>query len=123
GLDALLDFRMEVTLEGESLTRAEIKRLLAHSQGLVLIRGKWVEVDRERLSRTLGQFEAIERRAAEDGLSFGEAMRLLAGAGIGGGETAGQSDVAWGGTVAGPRPADKPPAARHPPRRPPVCPG
>src|SRR6516165_7045334 len=84
GLDALLAFRMEVTLEGESLTRAEIKRLLAHSQGLVLIRGKWVEVDRERLSRTLGQFEAIERRAAEDGLSFGEAMRLLAGAGIGG---------------------------------------
>jgi non-specific serine/threonine protein kinase len=67
---------MEVTLEGESLTRAEIKRLLAHSHGLVLIRGKWVEVDRERLSRTLDQFEAIERRAAEDGLSFGEAMRL-----------------------------------------------
>ena len=34
-------------------------------------------------------------RAAEDGLSFGEAMRLLAGAGIGRDEIAGQSDLAW----------------------------
>ena len=81
GLDALLDFRMEVTLDGEKLTRAEIKRLLAQSDGLAFIRGKWVEIDHERLRRTLEQFEAIERRAAADGLSFGEAMRLLAGAG------------------------------------------
>ena len=82
GLDALLDFEMEVTLDGESLSAAEIKQLLAQSDGLGLIRGKWVEVDRERLSRTLEQFEAVERRAATDGLSFGEAMRMLAGAGI-----------------------------------------
>src|SRR5262249_27120952 len=123
GLDALLDFRMEVTLEGESLTRAEIKRLLAHSHGLVLIRGKWVEVDRERLSRTLGQFEAIQRRAAEDGLSFGEAMRLLAGAGIDGNETAGQSDIAWSVTVAGPWLAETLRALRHPDRLARVDPG
>ena len=74
----------------KSLSAAEIKRLLAHSDGLALIRGKWVEVDHERLSRTLEQFEAIERRAATDGLSFGEAMRMLAGAGIAGDGTAGQ---------------------------------
>jgi hypothetical protein len=82
GLDALLDFRMDVTLDGESLSAAEIKRLLAHSDGLALIRGKWVEIDHEGLRRTLDKFEAIERRAASDGLSFGEAMRMLAGAGI-----------------------------------------
>jgi non-specific serine/threonine protein kinase len=114
GLDALLDFRIDMTLDGESLTRDEIKRLLAHSDGLVLIRGKWVELDRERLSRTLAQFEAIERRAADDGLSFGEAMRLLAGAGIGGDETAGQSDVAWSETVAGPWLAETLHALRRP---------
>ena len=95
GMDALLDFRMEVTLDGESLSAAEIKRLLAHSDGLALIRGKWVEVDHERLSRTLEQFEAIERRAVTDGLSFGEAMRMLAGAGIAGDGAAGQADVDW----------------------------
>ena len=53
GLDALLDFRMEVTLDGETLSAAEIKRLLAQSDGLAFIRGKWVEVDRERLTPTL----------------------------------------------------------------------
>jgi hypothetical protein len=31
---------MEVTLDGERLSAAEIKRLLAHSDGLALIRGK-----------------------------------------------------------------------------------
>ena len=70
GLDAMLDFNMAVTLDGETLTAAEIKKLLAQTDGLAFIRGKWVEVDRERLSRTLEQFEAIERRAASDGLSF-----------------------------------------------------
>ena len=102
GLDALLDFRMEVTLDGEMLTQSEIKRLLAQSDGLAFIRGRWVEIDHERLSRTLEQFEAIERRAAADGLSFGEAMRLLAGAGISGDAGAVQGDIDWSQTVAGP---------------------
>jgi superfamily II DNA or RNA helicase len=102
GTDALLDFRMDVTLDGESLAAAEIKRLLAQSDGLAFIRGKWVEVDRERLSRTLAQFEDVERRAAADGLSFGEAMRMLAGAGISGDEAAAQADADWSQTVAGP---------------------
>ena len=114
GRDALLDFRMEVTLDGESLSAAEIKQLLAHSEGLVLIRGKWVEVDHERLNRTLEQFEAIERRAATDGLSFGEAMRMLAGAGIAGDELAGQEDVDWSQTVAGPWLAETLAALRRP---------
>ena len=62
GMDALLDFQMEVTLDGETLSKAEMKRLLAQSEGLAFIRGKWVEVDHDRLARTLEQFEAIERR-------------------------------------------------------------
>ena len=102
GLDALLNFRMEVTLDGESLSAAEIKRLLAQSDGLALIRGKWVEVDHDRLGRTLEQFEAIERRAVSEGLSFGEAMRMLAGAGIAEDGTTGQTDIDWSQTVAGP---------------------
>jgi len=114
GLDALLDFRMEVTLDGEKLSAAEIKRLLAHSDGLALIRGKWIEVDHERLSRTLEQFEAIECRAATEGLSFGEAMRMLAGAGIAEDGTAGQADAGWSRTVAGPWLAETLAALRHP---------
>jgi superfamily II DNA or RNA helicase len=113
GMDALLDFRIDMTLEGESLTRAEIKRLLAHTDGLVLIRGKWVEIDRERLSRTLEQFEAIERRAVSDGLSFAEAMRMLAGAAIADGGAGGQADATWSETVAGPWLAETLRGLRH----------
>ena len=80
GTDALLDFKMGVSLDGEPLTDAEIETLLAASNGLHLVRGRWVEVDRERLSRMLDEFRAVETAAAKDGLSFGEAMRLLAGA-------------------------------------------
>src|SRR6478735_1507084 len=116
GMDALLDFRMEVTLDGESLTAAEIKRILEHSDGLALIRGKWVEVDHERLSRTLEQFEAIERRAVTDGLSFGEAMRMLAVTGFAGDRAAARADVAWSETVAGPWLAETLAALRHPDR-------
>ena len=94
--------RLEVTLDGETLSKAEIKRLLAQSEGLAFIRGKWVEVDRDRLARTLEQFEAIERRAADDGLPFSEAMRLLAGTGSAGDGAAAPAIVAWGETVAGP---------------------
>jgi non-specific serine/threonine protein kinase len=101
GTEALLDFRMEVTLDGENLSAAEIKGLLAQTDGLAFIRGKWVELDHERLSRTIEQFEAIEREAAR-GLSFGEAMRLLAGTGISGDATAQPADADWSQTVAGP---------------------
>jgi hypothetical protein len=51
GTDAVLDFRMEVTLDGEPLTAGEIETLLAASNGLHLVRGQWVELDRDRLAR------------------------------------------------------------------------
>src|SRR5262249_45925905 len=114
GMESLLDFQMEVTLDGESLSAAEIRQLLAQSEGLALIRGKWVEIDHARLSRTLDQFEAIERRAATDGLSFVEAMRMLAGTDIAGDEAAVPADVDWSETVAGPWLAETLSALRRP---------
>jgi non-specific serine/threonine protein kinase len=83
GLDGLLDFRMEVTLDGEPLTGEEIASLLAGTDGLVLMRGQWVEVDRRRLERTMQQFAAAQALADRNGLTFAEAMRLLAGADLG----------------------------------------
>jgi superfamily II DNA or RNA helicase len=114
GTDALLDFRMDVTLDGERLSAAEVKQLLAQTEGLAFIRGQWVEVDHERLRRTLQRFEAIDRRAAADGLSFGEAMRMLAGAGLSGDGVAGDAGIDWGRTVAGPWLAETLAALRRP---------
>ncbi len=102
GAHALLDFRMEVTLDGQSLTRAEVKEILAGANGLALIRGQWVEVDRERLKRMVDRFQEAERLAVESGLSFAEAMRMLAGADIAGNGTTVGSDLDWSRVVAGP---------------------
>ena len=40
GLDGLLDFKAEVTLGGEPLTEAEVRALLAGTDGLALLRGQ-----------------------------------------------------------------------------------
>src|SRR6516225_9316581 len=101
GKDALLDFRMDVTLDGETLTAAEIRELLAKSDGLALVRGRWVEVDREKLSRMMEHFRAVERMAAETGLGFREAMRLLAGADMSADATEAAAGSEWSQVVAG----------------------
>ena len=101
GREALLDFRAEVTLEGEALSQREIREILAASDGLVLVRGRWVEIDRERLERTLERMKSIERLASERGLSFAEAARLLAGANVAD-DGAGEVDRDWGVFTAGP---------------------
>ncbi|MDH4391073.1 MAG: DEAD/DEAH box helicase [Aquabacterium sp.] len=102
GQDALLDFQVSVTLDGEALTTAEVSSLLADSRGLVFMRGQWVEVDAQRLQQTLTQFQQVERLASAQGLGFHEAMRLLAGAGgsIGGKEDTVSPD--WAQVNAGP---------------------
>ena len=102
GTDALLDFHVEVTLDGQALTSAELKALLASTSGLALIRGQWVEVDRERLVRTMQRFQETERLAKEGGLTFAEAMRMLSGAGITSGDDSARVDPDWSQIVAGP---------------------
>ena len=82
GLDGLLDFRMDMTLDGERLTEAEISTLLAGTDSLVLLRGQWVEVDRERLERALRRFREAEELALRNGLTFAEALRMLTGAAV-----------------------------------------
>ena len=102
GADAMLDFRLEVTLGDETLTAKDIREILSGADGLALIRGKWVEVDRERLSKTLAQFEEAERRALAEGLTFSEAMRMLAGAAITDKAAQGEDGAGWGMVAAGP---------------------
>ena len=80
GVEAILDFQMEVTLDGERLTESEIAALLAGSSGLHFVRGRWVEVDRDKLARLINQFRTAEQTAADTGLSFAYAMRLISGA-------------------------------------------
>jgi non-specific serine/threonine protein kinase len=104
GADALLDFSVGASLDGEPLTEAELEELLASVGGLVRLKGKWVEVDREKLAEALEHWQKVERRVHENGLTFFEGMRLLAGASL-------ERDVSatlpettpeWTGLTAGP---------------------
>jgi non-specific serine/threonine protein kinase len=102
GADALLDFRLDVALDGEPLSRDEIARLLASTDGLALVRGRWVEVDPERLKRTLDELQRVEREAKASGVSFAEALRMLAGARVADDDEGAAADPDWSRVVAGP---------------------
>jgi non-specific serine/threonine protein kinase len=77
--NGMLDFKLHLALGDEELTKAEWNELIASEEGLVLLRGQWVEVDRDKLNEALDHWKMVEEQAS-DGLSFVEGMRLLAGA-------------------------------------------
>ena len=79
GVDSLLDFHVGATLEGEPLTEDEWRQLLETSSGLMLLRGRWVEVDSERLAALMARWKRAAQEAGRQGVSFLRAMRLLSG--------------------------------------------
>jgi superfamily II DNA or RNA helicase len=79
GVAALLDFDVTLSLDGEELSASEVADLIRGSAGLRMLRGRWVEVDPERLSELLTHFEDVQRAAERGELTFAEGMRLLAG--------------------------------------------
>ena len=105
GVDSLLNFSVSVALEGETLSAAELREILASTEGLAQLKGKWVEVDREKLNAALEVWKQVEQQVGENGLSFFEGMRLLAGLPIGQSDAliAGATDPReWTGLTAGP---------------------
>lgn len=73
----LLDVTLNVEVDGHALSTEEIEALLAGDDGLILLRGQWVEVDREKLQQALAHWRRI---AAHGDISFATGMRWLAGA-------------------------------------------
>lgn len=79
GAGSLLDFSAALTLDGEPLTDEEWQALLNATEGLVMVRGKWVEVEPEKLKQALEHWQKVEKMSRHEGLSFAEGMRLLSG--------------------------------------------
>jgi non-specific serine/threonine protein kinase len=103
GVDSLLEFSVGVSLEGETLGPDEIAELLESSGGLIPLRGKWVEVDREKLNEALTHWKLVEKDVRREGISFFEGMRLLSGANLAK-EGEGESEASireWTGLTAG----------------------
>ncbi len=76
GMDAILAFDMQLVLGDTQISEEEAQRLLQASEGLALIKNKWVAVDPDKLKQTLDAYEKAKSMAAEEGLSLKDAMRL-----------------------------------------------
>lgn len=94
--DSLLDFKLGAALGDESITLRELQRLLKMDDGLIHFKGQWVEVDQTRLQEALTHWEMVALQAEDDGLSFIDGMRLLAGAPVDlTGSEIMQTDTTW----------------------------
>jgi hypothetical protein len=81
GQESLLDFKIEMTLDGEPLNEAEWLAILNSTNGLTLLKGKWVEVDRDQLAEVLNHWKQVQSEAGSDGVSLLQGLRLLSGFG------------------------------------------
>lgn len=103
GAGSLLSFKIDITLNGEKLSPEELKALKT-AEGLILVKGQWVEVNAEKLQAVLDHWRSAQRLQFGEGISFLQAMRLLSGAGIEGTEAKLLSGEvqAWSGISSGP---------------------
>ncbi len=80
--DSMLKFDVSFALGDEPLTKSEWEQLMSAEDGLMLLKGQWVEIDKEKLSQALAHWKDVEQQTKDEGLSFIEGMRLLAGTSI-----------------------------------------
>ncbi|OGN60153.1 MAG: helicase [Chlamydiae bacterium RIFCSPHIGHO2_12_FULL_27_8] len=78
GKESLLDFDIGIALNGELLTQEELSTIYSAEDGLISLRGQWIEVDKEKLNEALSHWKVLKNDMA-DGVSFIEGMRLLSG--------------------------------------------
>ncbi len=79
GMEAILDFNARLILGETVMSAEEVRRLLDEAEGLAFIKGKWVEVDRDKLEQTLRAYERARQLMDQGHLTLRDAMRLQLG--------------------------------------------
>ena len=74
GFNTLVSVQPRLVVDGVPLTREDIRSLLAQTEGLAFLKGKWVEVNHERLRKLL---EDIESGSGE--ITLMDALRMEMG--------------------------------------------
>ena len=77
GLEALVDFKVDITVGGYQLTQQEVEGLLLQTEGLAQIKGQWVPVDKENLKETLDTWKNAQKLMKKHQMSLSEALRFL----------------------------------------------
>ena len=80
GVESMLDFSVDMALGEDSLSMEEIEQLLSGEEGLVMFKGQWIEVDKQRLKEAINHWKKVEKLSKKGEVSFIEGMRMLAGA-------------------------------------------
>jgi non-specific serine/threonine protein kinase len=75
-MDAIVSCVPDLSINGVPITAEEARQLLRQSEGLALIKNKWVAVDKEKLAQTLAAYEQIRALLEEGGLTLREALAL-----------------------------------------------
>ena len=104
GIGAMLSFKVAMSMDGEALTPDEIAKIKASTSSLITLRGKWVQIDREKLEQVLDHWTRVQQLHANGAMSFHEGMRWLSGISAAGAvDLQGFSDtsVLWSEVVAG----------------------
>lgn len=79
GVAAMLDINVDLVVDGEPVTEEEQQAILAASEGLLYLKGRWVEVNSEALRPVLDHWQSVRNQIEREGLSFTQSMRLLSG--------------------------------------------
>lgn len=80
GLNSILSFDAQILLGDAVITEKQARKILEESEGLAYIKGKWVEVNSEKLHQVLEVFEKAKGLMQGSHLSLKEAMRMQLGA-------------------------------------------
>lgn len=76
GLESLLNYRWELSIGGQSLSKAQFDQLVAQNSPLVEINGEWVELRPQDVKAAQAFFAA---RQQQTGLTLEDALRLSTG--------------------------------------------
>ena len=76
GLMEIIDFSPSLKLGDEDITEKELREFLKMAEGLIQYKGKWVEINKEKLEAALDAFERVKDFAFDENLTLSEAMRL-----------------------------------------------
>lgn len=76
GYDAIMDFDAQLSLGGEQITAEELRKIISEAEGLAFIKGKWIEVNHEKLKEALKAYEQAQKLLGKTDMNIIEAMRF-----------------------------------------------
>jgi non-specific serine/threonine protein kinase len=76
GLDAIMDFTPTLLIGEDRLSEKELKQFLSMAEGLVQYKGKWIEINKEKLTQALEAFQKVKDRSNHGEITLREALRM-----------------------------------------------